>query len=153
MILFSPLTKSKWARFRSIRRGYVSFVILSLMIGGSLFAELFVNNRAILVKYQDQFFFPTYGKIIPGKTFGLDYGAFAFPHGDGGITRDFFGELRKAKAIDISFGGGGIIEDSVEFHFQRFSLEAPIASAKKLVSFQIARRGYRRLRGIRRIER
>jgi microcin C transport system permease protein len=72
-MILSPLTQKKIIRFRSIRRGYASFVILSVMIIGSLFAELFVNNRAIMVKYQSRFFFPTYAKMIPGKTFGLDY--------------------------------------------------------------------------------
>ena len=43
------------------------------MILFSLFAELLVNNRALVVRYQGKFYFPTYGQIIPGKSFGLDY--------------------------------------------------------------------------------
>jgi microcin C transport system permease protein len=43
------------------------------MIAGALFAELFVNNRAILVRYEGKLYLPTYGKMIPGKTFGLGY--------------------------------------------------------------------------------
>lgn len=85
--------------------------------------------------------------------FGLDYGAFAFPHGDGKITKEFFGEIEKEGLIDISFGGSGIIEDSIKSHFQRFSLEDPLVAADKLVAFQLARRAYRRVRGIKRIER
>ena len=69
----NPLTIKKIKRFKSIKRGYYSFIILSIMIFVSLFAEFFVNNRAIIVKYNGQFYFPTYGDIIPGKTFGLDY--------------------------------------------------------------------------------
>jgi microcin C transport system permease protein len=43
------------------------------MILFSLFAELLVNNRALVVRYQGKFYFPTYGQIIPGKSFGLNY--------------------------------------------------------------------------------
>ena len=39
----------------------------------AIFAELFINSRALLVYHQGQFHFPTYGDIIPGSTFGLDY--------------------------------------------------------------------------------
>lgn len=70
---FNPLTIEKYRRFKSIKRGYYSFIILSFLIILSLGGELFVNSRAIVVKYQGKFFFPTYGSMIPGKTFGLDY--------------------------------------------------------------------------------
>jgi microcin C transport system permease protein len=68
-----PLTRRRWARFREIKRGYWSAVLLGGMIFLSLIAELWVNNRALLVRYDNQWFFPTYGAIVPGRTFGLDY--------------------------------------------------------------------------------
>jgi microcin C transport system permease protein len=73
MMMVNPLTLKKLKRFRSIKRGYYSFIILFFMIFVSLFAEFFVNSRAIVVKYQGRLFFPTYGDIIPGARFGLDY--------------------------------------------------------------------------------
>jgi len=69
----NPLTLKKIKRFKSIKRGYYSLILLGIMIFCSLFAELIVNKRAIMVCYKGSFFFPTYGKIIPGKTFGFDY--------------------------------------------------------------------------------
>ena len=48
-------------------------VITMLMILLSLFAELLVSNRALVVCYNGNYYFPTYGQIIPGRTFGLDY--------------------------------------------------------------------------------
>jgi microcin C transport system permease protein len=69
----SPLTRKKLKRFRAIRRGYYCFILLAVCILGSLGAELLVNNRALIVHYQGHWYFPTYGGIIPGKTFGLDY--------------------------------------------------------------------------------
>lgn len=73
VLRFNPLTIEKYRRFRSIKRGYYSFIILSFFIIFSLAGELFVNNRALIVKYQGSYFFPTYGSMIPGKAFGLDY--------------------------------------------------------------------------------
>lgn len=69
----NPLTRKKLRRFRSIPRGWWSFVALSLLILFSLVAELFINNRAILVRHEGRLHFPTYGAVIPGTTFGLDY--------------------------------------------------------------------------------
>lgn len=43
------------------------------MILVSLSAELLVNSRALIVNYEGKFYLPTYGDLIPGKTFGLDY--------------------------------------------------------------------------------
>ncbi len=43
------------------------------MILISLGAELFANNRALVVHYEGMFYFPTYGDMIPGRNFGLDY--------------------------------------------------------------------------------
>jgi len=69
----NPLTLRKLRRFRSIKRGYYSFIMLLVIILASLFAELFLNKRALIVYYEGQYFFPTYGKVIPGRSFGLDY--------------------------------------------------------------------------------
>ena len=63
----------QFERFKSIRRGYWSAVILAFFLVLSCFAEILVNQRALLVKYEDNYYFPTYGAIIPGDTFGLDY--------------------------------------------------------------------------------
>ena len=71
--LLSPLAQQKLKRFKQIRRGYWSAVILLLILFLSCFAELMINNRALLVQYQGEFYFPTYGSIYTGKDFGLDY--------------------------------------------------------------------------------
>ncbi len=73
MIRFNPLTIKKIRRFKSIRRGYYSLIIFSALVLLSIFAELFVSNRALLVKYEGSYYLPSYGDMIPGSTFGLDY--------------------------------------------------------------------------------
>lgn len=73
LIQLDPLTLKKIKRFKSIRRGYYSFIIFTILVLLSCFAELLVNSRALVVHYQGNWYFPTYGAVIPGKTFGLDY--------------------------------------------------------------------------------
>jgi len=69
----NPLTIKKIRRFRSIKRGYYSFIVIIAMILLSLIAETLVNKRALIVYYEGKHYFPTYGNMIPGTTFGLDY--------------------------------------------------------------------------------
>lgn len=69
----SPITRKKFRRFRAIRRGWWSFLALTALVLFACLAELFINNRALLVRHDGEWFFPTYGAIIPGKTLGLDY--------------------------------------------------------------------------------
>jgi microcin C transport system permease protein len=69
----SPLTFKMLKRFFSIKRGFYSFVLLLVAVLASLGGELLINNRALLVKYNGHYYLPTYGDIIPGRAFGLDY--------------------------------------------------------------------------------
>jgi microcin C transport system permease protein len=69
----NPLTVKKIRRFQSIRRGYYSLIIITVLLILAAFAELLVNNRALVVRYDGKFYFPTYGAMIPGTEFGYDY--------------------------------------------------------------------------------
>lgn len=73
MIRLNPLTLENFKRFRSIKRGYWSFMLLAALIILSLAAEMIVNSRALLVRFNGRFYFPVYGAIIPGAEFGLGY--------------------------------------------------------------------------------
>ena len=73
MFSLTPQTRRMLRRFRAIRRGYVSFLILSALLIVSLIGELLVGSRAIIVSYQGQWYFPTYTAFHPGTDFGLDY--------------------------------------------------------------------------------
>ncbi len=69
----NPLTIKKLQRFRSIKRGYYSLLVMAVCVLLSMGVELLINSRALVVRYNGDFFFPTYGDPIPGTTFGLDY--------------------------------------------------------------------------------
>jgi microcin C transport system permease protein len=70
---FNPQTIKKLRRFREIKRGYYSFLILAVFLLISLLGELFINNRALIVSYEGELYFPTYSAFHPGTDFGLDY--------------------------------------------------------------------------------
>jgi microcin C transport system permease protein len=72
-VTLSPLTRKKLRRFKSIKRGYYAFILFSAMILASMFAEVLVNSRALVVHYQGRYYFPVYGAMIPGTRFGLNY--------------------------------------------------------------------------------
>lgn len=73
MLKFTPVTLKKINRFKSIKRGYYSFIGFIFLLFLCLVTELWINSRALVVKYEGNFYFPTYGEMISGRTFGLDY--------------------------------------------------------------------------------
>ncbi len=69
----SPLAQKQLKRFKSIKRGYFSFIMLSFLVSLTLVLELLINSRALFVSYDGSWHFPTYADVIPGTTFGFDY--------------------------------------------------------------------------------
>ncbi|MEM0965926.1 MAG: ABC transporter permease subunit [Verrucomicrobiota bacterium] len=69
----NPITRKRLQRFRSIKRGYWSFLLLLGIIFLSAVAELWINNRALIVSYEGKLYFPTYGAEFTGQTFGESY--------------------------------------------------------------------------------
>lgn len=73
MIRLHPLTKKKLQRFKQIKRGYWSAIALAFLLLLACFAELLANDRALIVSYNDELYFPTYGDFVPGTFYDLDY--------------------------------------------------------------------------------
>lgn len=69
MFRLDPLTQRRLKRFRELRRGYWSFLILLALGGLSLVSELLVNQRALMVIHRGEWLFPTYGPPISGDRF------------------------------------------------------------------------------------
>ncbi len=72
-LTLNPETAKQWQRFKSIKRGYYSAIVLGAALVLSLGAELLVNSRALIVYHQGTLTLPTYGDVVPGRMFGLDY--------------------------------------------------------------------------------
>lgn len=64
-----PITRRRMQRFRRIKRGYYSFVILTAAIVLSVFAPYLAESRALLVWYEGRPYFPTF-QYYPMQRFG-----------------------------------------------------------------------------------
>ncbi|MGF1760516.1 ABC transporter permease subunit [Photobacterium sagamiensis] len=73
MMKINPLTLKKIKRFKEIKRGYLSFLILSFLLILSLFAEFLINSQALIVRYSGDYYFPVMSDVRPGTDFGLNY--------------------------------------------------------------------------------
>lgn len=71
MLRLNPITRRKIQRFVDIKRGYYSLLVVTTALVLSLGLELFVNNKALIVKYEGSYSFPTYGSVKLGGDFGL----------------------------------------------------------------------------------
>ena len=74
-VTFSPLTRRRWANFRSNKRGYWSLCLFLALFTVTLFAELIANDKPLLVRYQDSFYFPlfeTYAETEFGGVFEVE---------------------------------------------------------------------------------
>jgi ABC-type microcin C transport system permease subunit YejE len=70
-ITLDPVTRKRLQRFRQIKRGWYSFLILTAAIVLSVLAPFLAESRALIVSYQGQWFFPTF-QHLPMSTFGQE---------------------------------------------------------------------------------
>lgn len=69
LLKLDPITRKRLARFRGIKRGYWSLLILTALTVLSLFANYLANSRAIAVWYEGRLHLPTY-QFVPMSAFG-----------------------------------------------------------------------------------
>ncbi len=62
-INFDPITRRRIARFRNIKRGYYSLIILLAAMALSIFAPYLAESRALLVVHRGDVFFPTFSYV------------------------------------------------------------------------------------------
>ena len=65
----TELSQKRFRKFKSVKRGYYSLLLISLCYLLSFGLEFIANNKAIVVKYEGRYYFPTF-KYIPQTTFG-----------------------------------------------------------------------------------
>lgn len=66
----ASVMRRRWRKFRSFKRGWYSFLLLLGLYALSLAAPLLVTNRALILHYQGETYFPVLGGYHAGKTFG-----------------------------------------------------------------------------------
>ena len=73
------ITQKRIKKFKSIKRGYYSFIILISFYALSFLNPIIVNNKALIVKYNNEYYFPAFKDLvddfIPIKYYqGTDFG-------------------------------------------------------------------------------
>lgn len=68
----SPLAQRRLRLFRANRRGFWSLWIFLLLFGISLFAEVIANDKPIVLKYDNAYYFPVFTRYSE-TTFGGDF--------------------------------------------------------------------------------
>ncbi len=68
----SPLAQRRWENFKANRRGWWSLWVFICLFLLTLFAEFVANDKPLLVKFQNDFYFPVF-KVYPETVFGGDF--------------------------------------------------------------------------------
>lgn len=66
------ILKKRWLKFKTLKRGYYSFVALVVLYTISWFLPVLINNRALIVHYEGSTYFPAVVGFYAGETFGQD---------------------------------------------------------------------------------
>jgi peptidoglycan/xylan/chitin deacetylase (PgdA/CDA1 family) len=102
---------------------------------------------------------PLYADLSPGdqlgqtrtsmgllEHFGFRPKAFAFPHNDDGVQKEFFTTVFSERLLDVSFGTSGFVSHDHPRNIERATMEKTPAPASQILARQFARAAYRRLR-------
>jgi len=65
------LLRKRLKKFRTLKRGYYSFILLVIVYILSFFCPMLMNNKALIVKYEGKMYFPVF-KYYDCKLFGQD---------------------------------------------------------------------------------
>ena len=58
--------KKRWLKFKTMKRGYYSFIIITSLYIISFLLPLLINSRALIVNYNDKYYFPAVLDLLPG---------------------------------------------------------------------------------------
>ena len=79
IIKSESINHKRWRKFKSLKRGYYSFILITTLYILSLFLPLFINSKALIVQYEGEYYFPAFSEVIPwvstyydGELFGQD---------------------------------------------------------------------------------
>lgn len=68
----SPITKRRWQRFCSIKRGFISLQIIIILMGLCSLDQLLVGKKALFVEYEGSWYFPALvQRQYNGEVFGM----------------------------------------------------------------------------------
>ncbi len=71
----SNKNQRRWQQFKSHRMGYFSLILFSILFSVCLFADFVANDKPLIVKYEDSYYFPvfkSYSEIEFGGEFEIE---------------------------------------------------------------------------------
>ena len=66
------ILKKRWLKFKTLKRGYFSFIIILTLYILSWFLPVLINNRALVVSYEGEYYFPVFSGYYAGSVFNQD---------------------------------------------------------------------------------
>ncbi len=109
-IKLSPINQRRFQRFKANRRGWVSLWLFLIIFLSSLFAEFLANDKPLLVKYDDQYYYPVFF-VYSEQTFGGDFPTEA--------------DYRDEYVIELIEDKGWILYPPIPFSFDTINYDLP----------------------------
>ena len=60
------INQKRWKKFKSIKRGYYSFILIIGLYLLSFLLPILVSSKALVVNYEGKFYFPAFRDVMPG---------------------------------------------------------------------------------------
>ena len=68
IIKSESINQKRWKKFKSIKRGYYSFILIIGLYILSFLLPLLINSKALIVQYEGDYYFPAFRDVTPGMT-------------------------------------------------------------------------------------
>ena len=72
------INQKRWKKFKSIKRGYYSFILIIGLYILSFLLPLLINSKALIVQYEGDYYFPAFRDVTPGMTAYYDGNIFSY---------------------------------------------------------------------------
>ena len=66
IIISESINQKRWRKFKSINRGYYSFILIVTLYILSFLLPLFISSKALIVHYKGDYYFPALKDVVPG---------------------------------------------------------------------------------------
>ena len=109
----SPINRERWYRFKKNRRGFFSLWLFLVLFLLSLAADFLANEVPLVVKYQDNWYFPVV-KQYSELTFSGDF--------------DVAADYRDPYLADIINGQGWMLWPPIRFNYRTINYNLPTAA-------------------------
>ncbi|MBL4758744.1 MAG: ABC transporter permease [Rhizobiales bacterium] len=108
----SPINQRRWDSFKANRRGFWSLWIFLILFVLSLFAEFIANDKPLLVRYDDAFYFPVFQSYAETE-FGGEFET------EADYRDPFVQEL-------IEDSGGWMVWPMIRYSYDTINLDLPV---------------------------